>query len=184
MRAADHRPGTGLPGDCRGFEPQELPRSLAGPELVIKGDRHRGTMDDTLPGCSKQVRRLPSHGGAYSGIPGRRVLLYADHWDPFGQSSDYSQCRHEPHHQLCPAHALCHPSEPLAEANAVFQIGQQKTVPLHGGALVRQEARPEPAQAGVLTVTELLPNLCKEPTTPASQSLTPRAPPSAEPRSR
>jgi hypothetical protein len=129
------------------------------------------------PACPKQVRRLPSHGGAYSGIPGRRVLLYADHWDPFDQSSDYSQCRREPPHQLCPAHALCHPSEPLAEADAVFQIGQQKTVRLQGGALVRYEARPEPAQAAVLTVTGLLPNLCKEPTTPASQSLTPRAPP-------
>ena len=74
-----------------------LSRRLA--DLLRKAGHGTGALwTAPCPGCSKQVRRLPSHGGAYSGIPGRRVLLYADHWDPFGQSSDCSQCRHElPH---------------------------------------------------------------------------------------
>jgi hypothetical protein len=64
----------------------------------------------------------------------------------------------------------------------VFQIEQQKTIRPQGGTLVRQEARPEPAQAGVLTVIGLLPKLCKEPTIPASQSPTPpRSPPAPYP---
>jgi hypothetical protein len=48
------------------------------------------------------------------------VLPYADYCDPFGQSSDCFQCRHEPPHQSCPAHALHHLAEPLAEAAEIL----------------------------------------------------------------
>jgi hypothetical protein len=61
-------------------------------------------------------------------------------------------------HQLCQAHYLRNLAEPLAEADAAFKGELRKTVRQHVGDLIRQEPRTAPDQAGVLTVTGLLPS--------------------------
>src|SRR5712691_11748938 len=77
-------------------------------------------------------------------------------------------------HQLCQAHYLRNLAEPLAEADAAFKGELRQSVRQHVGHLIRQEPRAEPGQAGVLTVTGLLPSPLKEPKTPVSHTPTPR----------
>src|SRR6266404_411129 len=61
-------------------------------------------------------------------------------------------------YQFCQAHYLRNLAEPLAEADAAFKVALRKTVRQQVGALIRQEPRPAPGRAGVLTVTGLLPS--------------------------
>src|SRR6266566_244335 len=77
-------------------------------------------------------------------------------------------------HQLCQAHYLRHLAEPLAEADAAFKGELRQRVRQHVGHLIRQEPRTEPGQAGVLTVTGLVPSPLKEPQAPVSHTPTPR----------
>jgi Transposase, Mutator family len=82
-------------------------------------------------------------------------------------------------HQLCQAHYLRNLAEPLAEADAVFKSVLRQRVRQHVGPLIRQEPRIEPGQAGVLTVTGLLPSPLKEPQALVSHNPTLRASPLA-----
>src|SRR5215469_7728533 len=82
-------------------------------------------------------------------------------------------------HQLCQAHYLRNLAEPLAEADAVFKSALRQRVRQHVGPLIRQEPRTEPGQAGVLTVTGLLPSPLKEPQALVSHNPTPRVSPLA-----
>src|SRR5713101_5172473 len=77
-------------------------------------------------------------------------------------------------YQFCQAHYLRNLAEPLAEADAAFKGELRKTVRQKVGDLIRQEPRTAPGQAGVLTVTGLLPSPLEKPTAPASHSSTPR----------
>src|SRR6267143_5358564 len=72
-------------------------------------------------------------------------------------------------YQFCQAHYLRNLAEPLAEADAAFKMALRKTVREHVGDLIRQEPRTTHGQAGVLTVTGLLPSPLEKPTAPASQ---------------
>ncbi|HSX81724.1 MAG TPA: transposase [Candidatus Saccharimonadia bacterium] len=81
-------------------------------------------------------------------------------------------------YQFCQAHYLRNLAEPLAEADAAFKVALRKTVRQQVGALIRQEPRPAPGQAGVLTVTGLLPSPLgaqQVPTAPDSQRQAPSA---------
>src|SRR5215468_5478564 len=69
-------------------------------------------------------------------------------------------------HQLCQAHYLRHLAEPLAAADAAFKGELRKTVREQVGDVLRQAPRKPPGQAGVLTVTGLLPSPLAESTTP------------------
>jgi hypothetical protein len=80
-------------------------------------------------------------------------------------------------HQLCQAHYLRNLAEPLAAADAVFKSELRKTVRERVGDFLQQEPRRHPGQAGVLTVTGLLPSPVEEPTVSAC----PRPAPSASP---
>src|SRR6266478_1467758 len=80
--------------------------------------------------------------------------------------------------QFCQAHYLRNLAEPLAEADAAFKVALRKTVRQQVGALIRQEPRPAPGRAGVLTVTGLLPSPLgaqQVPTAPDSQRQAPSA---------
>ncbi len=77
-------------------------------------------------------------------------------------------------YQFCQAYYLRNLAEPLAEADAAFKGELRKTVRQRLGDLIRQEPGTAPGQAGVLTVTGLLPTPLAKPTAPASQSPTPR----------
>ena len=77
-------------------------------------------------------------------------------------------------HQFCQAHYLRNLAEPLAEADAAFKMELRQTVRQHVGDVLRHESHTAPSQAGVLTVTGLVPSPRDKPTTPASQSPTPR----------
>jgi Transposase, Mutator family len=77
-------------------------------------------------------------------------------------------------YQVCQAHYLRNLAEPLAEADAAFKGELRQTVRQHVGDLIRQEPSTAPGQAGVLTVTGLLPTPLEKPTAPASQSPPPR----------
>ncbi len=77
-------------------------------------------------------------------------------------------------HQFCQAYYLRNLAEPLAEADAAFKVALRQTVRQQVGDLIRQEPRTMPGQAGVLTMTGLLPSPLEKPTAPASQSPTPR----------
>ena len=77
-------------------------------------------------------------------------------------------------HQFCQAHYLRNLAEPLAEAEAAFKGELRQTVRQHVGDLLRQEPCTAPGQAGVLTVTGLLPTPLAQPTAPAAQSPPPR----------
>jgi hypothetical protein len=75
-------------------------------------------------------------------------------------------------HQFCQAHYLRNLAEPLAEADAAFKVELRQTVRQHVGDLIRREPRTAAGQAGVLTVTGLLPSPLKEPlavTSPTSK---------------
>ena len=78
-------------------------------------------------------------------------------------------------YQFCQAHYLRNLAEPLAEADAAFKVELRQTVRQQVGDLIRQEPYTAPCQAGVLTVTGLLPSPLAKPTAPTSQSPTPRA---------
>src|SRR6266581_2316698 len=82
-------------------------------------------------------------------------------------------------YQFCQAHYLRNLAEPLAEADSAFKGELRNTVRQHVGDLIRQEPRTAPGQAGVLTVTGLLPSPLEAPQAPASQSSTPRILPTA-----
>jgi Transposase, Mutator family len=73
-------------------------------------------------------------------------------------------------HPCCQAHYLRNLAEPLAEADAACKVALRQTVRQHLGVLLRQEPRTVPGQAGLLTVTGLLPSPLDEPHIPASQS--------------
>lgn len=77
-------------------------------------------------------------------------------------------------YQFCQAHYLRNLAEPLAEADAAFKVELRQTVRQQVGDLIRQAPPTAPGQAGVLTVTGLLPSPLEKPTAPASQSPTPR----------
>jgi hypothetical protein len=77
-------------------------------------------------------------------------------------------------YQFCQAHYLRNLAEPLAEADAAFQVALRKPVRPQVGDLLRQEPHTAPGQAGVLTMTGLLPSPLAQPTAPASQSPPPR----------
>ena len=81
-------------------------------------------------------------------------------------------------YQFCQAHYLRNLAETLAEADAAFKVALRKTVRQQVGALIRQEPRPAPGRAGVLTVTGLLPRPLGAqpvPTAPDSQRQAPSA---------
>src|SRR6266481_4399286 len=81
-------------------------------------------------------------------------------------------------YQFCQAHYLRNLAAPLAEADAAFKMALRKTVREQVGALIRQEPRPAPGRAGVLTVTGLLPSPLgaqQVPTAPDSQRQAPSA---------
>jgi hypothetical protein len=66
-------------------------------------------------------------------------------------------------HQWCQAHDLRHLAEPLADVDAAFKGALRKAVRQHVGDLIRTEPRAAPSQAGVLTVTGLLPSPLEQP---------------------
>src|SRR3989441_2875036 len=85
-------------------------------------------------------------------------------------------------YQFCQAHYLRNLAEPLAEADAAFKMELRQTVRQHIGDVLRHESRTAPSQAGVLTVTGLVPSPLgpqEERTAPASQRQGPRAFPTA-----
>jgi hypothetical protein len=78
-------------------------------------------------------------------------------------------------HQWCHAHYLRNLAEPLAETDAAFKGELRKAVRQHVGDLIRQEPRADPRQAGVLTVTGLLPSPIDTPKTSATEPPAPEA---------
>ena len=62
------------------------------------------------------------------------------------------------HYQFCQAHYLRNLAAPLADTDSAFKLELRKAVRQHVGGLIRKEPRREPEQAGVLTVTGLLPS--------------------------
>ena len=82
-------------------------------------------------------------------------------------------------HQLCQAHYLRNLAEPLAEADAAFKGVLRQQVRQQVGALTRQKPRTAPGQAGVLTVTGLLPSPLAKPAPPAVHGPTPPLSPTA-----
>src|SRR5437016_2552348 len=85
----------------------------------------------------------------------------------------------ESRYQFCQAYYLRNLAAPLAEADAAFKGELRKTVREQVGDLLRQEPRRQPGQAGVLTVTGLLPSPLEEPTAPTCQCPAPSAAPTA-----
>src|SRR3989454_10489578 len=71
-------------------------------------------------------------------------------------------------YQFCQAHYLRNLAEPLAEADSAFKVELRQAVRQQIGDLIRQEPRTAPGQAGVLTVTGLLPSPLEKPTAPAA----------------
>jgi hypothetical protein len=82
-------------------------------------------------------------------------------------------------HQWCQAHYLRNLAEPLAEADAAFKGELRQQVRQQVGALIRQAPRTAPGQAGVLTVTGLLPSPLAESEPPVCQDATPTISPTA-----
>ena len=77
-------------------------------------------------------------------------------------------------HQFCQAHYLRSLAEPLAEADAAFKMALRQSVRQQVGDVLRQDSQTAPGQAGVLTMTGLLPSPLAKPTTPGAQSSPPR----------
>jgi hypothetical protein len=73
-------------------------------------------------------------------------------------------------HQFCQAHYLRNLAEPLAEADAAFKMALRQSVRQQVGDVLRQDSQTEPGQAGVLTVTGLVPSPLEQPPAPASPS--------------
>lgn len=85
-------------------------------------------------------------------------------------------------YQWCQAHYLRNLADPLAEVDAAFKIALRKTVRQQVGDLIRQEPPTIPGQAGVLTVTGLVPSAIGTPqasTGPEAQRQAPIASPTA-----
>jgi len=82
-------------------------------------------------------------------------------------------------YQFCQAHYLRNLAQPLAEADAAFKVALRHSVRQQVGNVIRQEPRTAPGQAGVLTVTGLLPSPLEAPQAPTSHSPTPRLSPTA-----
>jgi mutator family transposase len=82
-------------------------------------------------------------------------------------------------YQFCQAHYLRNLAAPLAEADAAFKVALRQSVRQQVGNVIRQEPRTAPGQAGVLTVTGLLPSPIEAPQAPAAHSPTPRLSPTA-----
>jgi Transposase, Mutator family len=82
-------------------------------------------------------------------------------------------------HQLCQAHYLRNLAEPLAAADAALKGELRKTVRGQVGDLLRQAPRRPPGQAGVLTVTGLLPSPLAESTAPTCHRPAPATAPTA-----
>ena len=61
-------------------------------------------------------------------------------------------------HQFCQGHYLKNLAEPLAEADEAFKVELRKTIRQEVGDLIRAEKPADAAEAGVLTVTGLLPS--------------------------
>jgi len=61
-------------------------------------------------------------------------------------------------HQFCQGHYLKNLAEPLAEADEAFKVELRKAIRQEVGALIRPEKPAEVPEAGVLTVTGLLPS--------------------------
>lgn len=62
------------------------------------------------------------------------------------------------HHQFCQGHYLQNLAEPLAEADEAFKVALRQAIRQEGGDLVRRERPNDSPEAGVLTVTGLLPS--------------------------
>jgi hypothetical protein len=77
-------------------------------------------------------------------------------------------------HQFCQAPYLRNLAAPLAEADAVFKMALRQSVRQQVGDVLRQDSQTEPGQAGVLTVSGLLPSPLEKSTAPASLSPLPR----------
>jgi hypothetical protein len=85
-------------------------------------------------------------------------------------------------YQFCQGHYLRNLAAPLAAADAAFKMELRHTVRQHGGDVLRHASHTAPSQAGVLTVTGLVPSPLgpqEERTAPASQRQEPRAFPTA-----
>jgi len=82
-------------------------------------------------------------------------------------------------YQFCQAHYLRNLAAPLAEADAAFKVALRHSVRQQVGNVIRQEPCTAPGQAGILTVTGLLPSPLEAPQAPASHSPTPRLSPTA-----
>src|SRR5438128_7151977 len=93
---------------------------------------------------------------------------------PTGLAPAVAQVFPNSRYQFCQAHYLRNLAEPLAEADVAFKVALRQTVRQQVGDVIRQEPRTVPGQAGVLTVTGLLPSPLEKPPVPASQSPTPR----------
>ena len=78
-------------------------------------------------------------------------------------------------HQWCQAHYLRNLAEPLADTDAAFKKEVRQAVRQHVGDLIRKEPGQAPSQAGVLTVTGLLPSPLEAPKALGSEPLTPEA---------
>jgi hypothetical protein len=76
-------------------------------------------------------------------------------------------------HQWCQAPYLRNLAEPLAATDATFKGELRQAVRQQVGDLIRKEPRPDPRQAGVLTVTGLLPTPLEVATPSANSSLAP-----------
>lgn len=61
-------------------------------------------------------------------------------------------------HQFCQGHYLKNLAEPLAEADEAFKVELRKTIRQEVGAMIRPEKSADAPEAGVLTVTGLLPS--------------------------
>jgi hypothetical protein len=76
-------------------------------------------------------------------------------------------------HQWCQAHYLRNLAEPLADVDSAFKKDVRKAVRQHLGDLIRKEPRAQPRQAGVGTVTGLLPSALDTPKVSSPQRPTP-----------
>jgi hypothetical protein len=78
-------------------------------------------------------------------------------------------------HQWCQAHYLRNLAEPLADTDATFKAELRKTVRQHVGDLIRSDLRADPSQAGVGSVTGLLPSAPSVTEAPGTAVLTPES---------
>jgi hypothetical protein len=78
-------------------------------------------------------------------------------------------------HQWCQAHYLRNLAEPLADTDAAFKAELRQTVRQHVGDLIRSDLRADPSQAGVGSVTGLLPSAPSVMEAPGTAGLTPES---------